>query len=238
MRAYLGGAVLLVLAVQLWGAQSVRRKLDTPVRNYSISEPTFVDALAAVASRFKIPIGVELVATPSVLQPVKRTWRKATVIEILTSLVSGEKGYRLHVSNGIVHIFQESLVHQRSNFLNTHVKRFQVLNVGAAVARLRVWEIVNKEFQPPKPLRPGPHGTITTGAGRFGDQTFSLDLHNTTVREILDRISLSSNYPIWVVAFAPGEALTPTGFRRTASPTTGKSHELGWEMLRWGEKPY
>ncbi|HUX09269.1 MAG TPA: hypothetical protein VMW51_01425, partial [Terriglobia bacterium] len=190
------------------------------------------------ASQFKIPVGVELAASPSVLRPVRLSWQKATAMEILTAMVRGEKKCGLRVDDGIVHVFQKDLVNQQSNFLNIQVERFEVQNMGATGAWQKLWQLVNARFQPPKPPTPGPHGTAGSGTGTIGDRIFSLELRDTTVRSIMDRIALSSEYNIWVVTFAPGKALTPTGFRRTASPTTGRAGELAWEMLRWGEKPY
>ena len=241
-RYFLAVAVILTVLSPLQAAESIQQKLQTRVPNYNLSEPTFVDALASVASQFKIPVGIELVATPSVLQPVRLSKRRATVMEIFAALVRSEKGYDLRVSDGIVHVFQKGLAHQRSNFLNIRLKRFHVVDVGAAVAQRRVWEIVNTKFQPPKPLPPGPHGTIGSMFGGGSVRTFSLDLRGAPVRYVLDKIALSSDYPVWVVAFAPDQSLTSTGFRRTVSPTkpgaTSDAGQPGWEMLRWGEKPY
>lgn len=237
-RYFLAGAMILALSPPLRAVQSIKQQLQTKVQNYDLSEPTFVDALASVASRFKIPVGIELVAAPSTLQPFKLSKRRATVMQILTALVRGEQGYDLRVDGGIVHIFPKDFVGQPSNFLNLPIKRFRVLEVGAAVAQRRAWEIVNAKFEPPKPLPPGPHGTISSMFGGGSVRTFSLDLRCASVRHILDKIALSSDYPIWVVAFAPDRSLTSTGFRRTASPKSGKVGELGWEMLRWGDKPY
>lgn len=240
MRCYfLAVAVILTVLPPSRAAESIQLRLQTRVEGYNLSEPTFVGALAAVASQFKIPIGVELVADPSVLRPVKHTWREATAMEILAGLVNGEKGYRLQVTDGIVHIFQTGLVDQRSNFPNIRIGRFHVLDVGAAVAQRTAWEMVKTKFEPPQSLPDGPHGTMGSMFGGGSARTLSLDLRDASVRHILDNIALSSDYPIWVVAFAPGKApLTPTGFRRTASPRSGSVGELGWEMLRWGEKPY
>lgn len=239
MRCYfLALTIALAPRVPLRGSEPIQQRLQTNVENYTLSAPTFAGALAAVASEFKIPIGVELVANPPVLQPVKHTWKKATVMEILATLVSCEKGYRLQADDGIVHVFQKDLVNQRINFLNLRIKRFDVQNTIAPSAARNVWELVRPRFERPKPAPPGPHGTVSSMTTGGGDQAFTLQLHDATVRDILDRIALSSDYPVWVVAFAPGKALTATGFRRTASPTNGNVGELAWETLRWGEKPY
>lgn len=244
MRKYFVAiAVILVLCPVLRGAQSIEQQLQAKVQNYSLSEPTFADALAAVASQFKIAVGIELVATPSVLRPVKRSLRNTTVMEILKSLVRDEKGYGLSVDGGIVHVFQKELVDRSSNFLNIRIRSFEARNTSAPQAGLKLWRLVNPRFQPPKPPKAEPHGTMSTGVGGgMPERAFALDLHDATVRHILDSVAISSEHKIWVVTFAPGRSLTPTGFRRIASLTSRRippdAYQPGWDLLRWGEKPY
>jgi len=241
-RCFLAGAVFLLLCPHLRGAQSIQQRLQTKVQNYNLSEPTFLEALLKAAADFKLPMGVELVKSPSVLRPVKRSWRQATAMEILTALVRGEKGYRLRVDDGIVHVFQKEIVSQRSNFLNIRIRRFDAQSTTGQAAGTRLWMLVNARFQPPKPPTPGPHGTMSSGLGNLGDRTFSLDLRDTTVRGVMDALAVSSEYKIWVVAFALGKSLMPSGFQRTVSPTkpgpTSDAGQPGWESLKWGEKPY
>lgn len=243
MRSYLAfAATFVALSLPLQAAQPIQQKLRATVKSYKLSEPTFLDALIKVASDFKIPMGVELVKSPSVLRPVKRTWRKATVMEIFTALVHGEKGYRLRVDDGILHVFQEDIVNRRSNFLNIRIKTFELRNTTAGAADQRLWRLVNAKLYQPARV-PGPRGGVGFSlAERTDEPTFSLHLHGATVRGILDRLALSSNDKIWVVAFSPGKAMLPSGFLRTVSPTrTGRTSDEGqpgWESLRWGEKPY
>jgi hypothetical protein len=245
MRAYLaGGTIFLVFCLPLLGAQSVQQRLQTKVQNYKLSEPTFLDALLKVGSDFKVPMGVELVKSQSVLRPVDRSWREATAMEILTALVRGETGYRLRVDDGILHVFAKDLVDQRSNFLNIRIKKFDVQDTSAPVAGLKLWGLVNPHFQRPSTPTPGPHGTVGTGIrGGTPERTFSLSLRDASVRHVLDAIASSSGHKIWAVTFAPGSSsITYTGFRRVVSPINDKipsdAYQPGWEALRWGEKPY
>ncbi|MDE3136468.1 MAG: hypothetical protein KGL59_07830 [Acidobacteriota bacterium] len=243
-RRLLIPALFLVLCPPSVGEQSIQQKLQATAENYTVSAPTFAGAIAAVASRFEIPVGIEIVATPSVLRPVNRRWRKASAREILTTLVDSEKGYALRADDGIVHIFGRDIVHERSNFLNIRLKKFEVRDSIARAAQRDVWYVVHPRFLPPEPPRPGPYGIAGSFASNPDDARFkfSLSLSDVTVRGVLNKIALSSNYPIWIVAFAPGDALTPTGFRRTVSPTHASvlhdGDQPAWQTLRWGEKPY
>lgn len=245
MRRHLvAGAMCLALCPTLPGATPpVQQQLRTEVQRYELAAPTFLDALLKVTSDFRVSMGVELVESPSVLRPVKRTWQKATALVIFTALVNGEEGYHLRVEDGILHVFLEDLVNQRSNFLNIRIKRFDVQGTTASAAGLKLWGLVNPKFQRPKPPTPGPHGTISTGiGGGMPERTFNLSLKDATVRHILNSIVLSSGHEAWVVTFAPGRSLTPTGLRRITSwanhSVPPDVYQPGWELLRWGEKPY
>jgi hypothetical protein len=234
---------LFLLCCPSWlPGEPIHRKLNARVQRYTLSEPTFIDGVITVASRFEIPVGIELLATPAVSRPVKRSWRNVTVLQILSSLVDGETGYRLRVDGGVVHVFREDVVDQRSNFLNIRVPKFDVQNATAGSAEQMLWRLLNTRLHPLPPTN-GPRGGIGFSlAERTDTPTFDLHLRDATVRQIFDRIALLSKHKVWVAAFARGSALMPSGFRRTVSLTKpgfiSDAGQPGWKSLRWGEKPY
>ncbi len=236
MRRYLLLAViLLALSSSLRGAGSIERILHTTVQAYEVSEPTFLDALMTVASDFKVPMGVELVKSPSVLQPVRATWRGATVMEVFTALVHKEKGYGMRVDDGVLHVFSKDAVNSQSNFLNLRLAAFKADQAIAPLAEQRLWQLVNPNVYPRRPAAGG--GGIGRSLGaRTDERPLSFSLRDTTVRGVLDRLAVSSDHRIWVVTFPPGNALLPSGFRRTVSPTSAKvfpdADEPGWESIR------
>jgi len=221
------------------GAQPIEGHLHQTVENYKLSEPTFLDALVTVASKFEVPIGVELVRSPSVLRPVEFSWRRATVMEVLTALARSQGEYGLRTDDGVLHVFRKDEDKKPGNFLNIRLGTFDAEHEIAPLVDQDLWIIVNGQLYP----RPAGTGGIGRSLGaRTDDRPVTVKLRDTTVRAVLDSLILASEYKVWVVTFSPDESLLPTGFRRTASPTSGKAHpdsdQPGWEMLRWGERPY
>lgn len=72
-----------------------------------------------------------------------------------------------------------------------------------------------------------------------GDPNLTLRLRDVSVEDVLDALTLASDRGVWIVTFAPAGQLTPTGFRRTASPlgSEGVARPY-WELLKWGRRPY
>jgi hypothetical protein len=242
MRAHLLAVVMLLSpAPTPLRAQANDKQLQRKVENYKLSEPTFLDALLKAAADFKVALGIELVKTPSVLRPVEMSWRHATAMQVFSALVAREKGYAVRVDDGVLHVFRRDDVNKPSNFLNIPIPRFAAPNTTAPGAQLGLWMLLNPKLQPARPGPPGPVGSGGSFAEGPDNQRFSLDLRDTTARGVLDAVAVSSEYHVWVVTFAPGGQVMPSGFRRTVSPTSAKIFPDGsqpaLEILRWGKKP-
>lgn len=217
-------------------------KLQTPVHSYEVSAPTFVDALVAAASRFRVPMGIEVVRSSSVMRPVELSWREATGMQVFTAIIGSQRGYALRVNARVLHVFPKDLVNSPSNFLNIRVPKFDLRGVIATEAGRELWQITNQRMRPKVRPTPGPHGTAGSMLSEVGNRTFSLALCDTTARGVLDAIAKASEYKVWLVTFSPGGALMRTDFRRTAAFRSGRvgldTGQPTLEQLKWGESPY
>lgn len=235
--------ILLCTAPTPLRAQLSEKQLQKKVESYKLSEPTFLDALLKVAADFKVPMGIELVKTPSVLRPVNMSWRRTTVVRLLSGLTASERGYAMRVEGGVLHVFRSDVVNRRSNLLNIHIPKFIAPRTTARGAVGRLWSILNAKLAPPRPLPPGaPVGATSSGLENPSDRRFSLELRDTTARGVLDAVAASSEYRVWLVTFAPGGKALPSGFRRTVSPISAKTfpdaNQPALEILHWGDRPY
>src|SRR2546428_763418 len=76
---------------------------------------------------------------------------RASVYQILESLVKSQPGYELDVENGVVHVFQKDSLTDKRSFLNIQIHKFEVHNeFGANVSR-RLMALVNQIVSPPVP---------------------------------------------------------------------------------------
>jgi hypothetical protein len=223
--------------------RELKAALQAQVQSYNVTASNFVDALIDVACRFKLPMGVEWVRTPSAMKPVHFSWKDSTVQKIVRDIAQAQPGYQVQVRNAVVHVQPRDMIPDRENFLGLKVPQFEVQDV-AEIASRRLNEFVTLKVTPPKPAPPGqPRGGIGgSQLGEVGDPEISINLKNVSVKDALDCISLASPLKIWLVTFAESGDVTPTGFRRTVSPLTGKAipdeYQPVWELLKWGREPY
>jgi len=219
----------------------LERRLQAPVREYDLSEASFVEALIRVANDFHLPMGIEWAREPTSLKNVNLSLRKTTVQQIVEYLVKNQSGYDFSLEKGvIVHVFPRGLVQDRKNFLNLRVEKFEVRNDFVRFADRRLRELASRVVSPRgRTPGAGEGGSMATG---MGDRRVTFELHNATYRDVLDALSLAGDFNLWMVTFSADGSVTPTGFRRTVSPRAGTivpdSEQPFWELLMWGQKPY
>src|ERR1035438_5624137 len=86
-----------------------------PVPSDSLQASSFVDALFKVASQFKLPLTVEWIKSPDTLKPIRLSRNYTTATEALDAVASAYRGYDWRLENGIVHVFQGSVVNDPRN---------------------------------------------------------------------------------------------------------------------------
>jgi hypothetical protein len=239
MGAFIAAALLTAqchLAQAVEGNAMLQVKLGATVSRYSISESDLPSALIAVASEFELPMGIEWV-TPGVPHPVELSWERATVREVVESIVRNEPGYELKTTDGVVHVSYKGSRDDKANFLNLRLGQFHSRTEHISVILDRLRRIV-RGIVSPQPAS----GTDFYHVVIADRATVSLDLPNPTVREVLDQLALASDrYKIWAVSFQQDPGLTPTGFRRTFTiwndtPVPDPEQPV-WDRFLWGKPP-
>lgn len=236
---------LMLLLQPVWVSQpseepqSLQRRLQVNLEQYTLSADTFLQALTKVATQFEIPMGIEWVQAPVSLRNVNLSWQRVTVYQVVKSLVESQPGYEVEISNGVVHVFPRGSPRDPHNFLNLRIDKFKVQNEPVAVANHRLHALVKRivSSPPPSPPGAGEAGSIATSTD---DRQVSLELENATVRDILDKLILAGVFKIWIVTYPESPALTKAGFRQVLSlyrsSVPGEEAPV-WALLRWGVEP-
>lgn len=240
-------ACLALLALQffpLWARGSApkqpsafQRKLHARVKTYSVRAQNFVQALAAIATKFQIPMGIQWTEDAGTNREVSRSWSNASAQQIIESIVNSHPGYEFDVRDGVVHIFPEWAKSSRQDFANLMIQNFVVRDQAPEAASKRLRELVRLTVSPPVARTKGPVGSAHSQAADVGERGISLALEHATVRDVLDKIALRSDRKIWIITFTKGP-LTTTGFRRTRTlwvSTVPADEQPVWDMLRWGD---
>lgn len=171
--------------------------LDRRVSEFEVVDPTSV-VLTGLASRSQVPIGMEKV--PETNGPAKTIGVMAdgdTIRTILDLVLAKDPQYVWQRANSVINVFPK---HDKDPLLETMVARFQVNNVNkqGAIELLKNSPEV-KTVLTASALR---ENTLHLLPGPDGDSLprFSLELENSSVRDILNAIMLASNRTSWVFA--------------------------------------
>jgi hypothetical protein len=244
-------ALTLALAGPSWAqppnghaqeALKLDERLAAPVHDYTLKANNVLLALLDVAGQYKIPMGIQWLRAPVALRPVRLEIEDTDVRGAIQAIADTQPGYIVEVSDGVVHVYPEELIPEGQNFLALRLDRFDVHDV-AEIASRRLAEVLRPHVVPPQPTA----GLVGGGTGsslfvETNDPNISISLARPTASEALDAIVAVWPFTVWVVTFASGKNLTPTGFRRTVSPTDGEAvpdaDQPTWEPLKWGQPPY
>jgi hypothetical protein len=211
-------------------------KLQIRVPQYTLDAIDFAHAIASIASRFNLPVGIEWVRSQNTLKAFHRSWKDATVQEILTAIVRSQPGYTMDVKGGIVHVFSRTATSRRLDFLDMTVDRFEMRNQIVEIGSRRLRDLVRYRMSAGESSHERRGGIVASQAANIGDPQFSFTLQNASVRQILDKLSLESDRKIWIVTYS-GDNIAGTSYLRTMTlwnnSNVPDAEQPVWDMFRW-----
>jgi hypothetical protein len=212
--------------------QDLRSKLNRTVQNYTLNANNFLDALTHVAADFRLRMGIEWVATSEAKTEFSHFWESVTVEEIIKQIITTQPNYEVQIWNGVLHILPPKLIPDRQNFLMLRITRFQVHQEPFEMVSEQLHNYANDVVYKVQ----GHAGSI---ASMPDEPKLDLDLTDTSVEEVLDKIVLMSTRKIWIVVYSDNPATIETGIRRSLSLWSDSPIPDGqqpvWNLFRWGD---
>src|SRR6266481_1388356 len=108
--------------------QTLHSKLAQHVSGFDSENSSTEGQLIELAQQFHIPMGIELVERvgESSAKPIQA--RNTSAKAVLEQIVKQKQGTGFSVSDGMVHVFDQSLSNDSKNFLNLHIPHFRAEN--------------------------------------------------------------------------------------------------------------
>jgi len=235
MRALVSVALVCGLAAPIQAQDPIRPNgKESPD---SLQANSFIDALIKVATRFELPLAVEWVKSADTLRPVQLNQLETSASAMLNAVVSSHGGYSWELENGVVHVFERSVVSDTRNPLNIVVGKFPADPVTVPYADNYLFETVREVVRPTG--LPGIAGSVNAYSSELH---FRIQTHNDPVREILNRIIAASKMKIWIATFPEKQPLSLKGFFEVTlmfdSRFVQAHNQPFWIFLRWGDRPW
>jgi hypothetical protein len=173
--------------------------------------------------------------------PLVRTWKASSPAAMLRDITKAY-GYEFEEANGVVHVYPAPLHRDSANVLNTRIDSFEVQGQYVSFAAFLLSAKLKPIMVPPDPRRRG-GGTAGSIPGGADGNRISFTMHNVTVREVLDKLCLSANSNIWILAYPRAPVRTRGGFLKTIPLHTSVQRDddgylPDWVFRRWGFNPF
>ena len=233
-----------LLVLPSWGWQSadqtLQDKLTAVTASYSVSNSDWLQALAKVAGDFQLPMGIEWIKVTGNPVPISLSWRDTTPLAILRDVVKAYPGYELDFGNGVVHVFPTAMKGDRADVLNARLGTFEVRNQTIPMAAASTLASPVRDIMVPQDPNSRSHGTLSGSViGNLNDERVTFRIENATVRDALDKLCLSADRKVWVVAYPPNPTKTHAGFLKMVSLFNDEvradfSFVPTWSLMRWG----
>ncbi|MGB8476684.1 MAG: hypothetical protein WCE61_21595 [Candidatus Acidiferrum sp.] len=172
--------------------------LTQQVNNYIDTGDDFRIMVAHLTQKYGIPAGMDL-ENPSKRDFISVHISHGTVAEVLNAIVAQKPGYKWTEMDSVVNIMPQS---QRDSILDVRIADFHIANanffeIHAAIVSLpevKRW-LEQNHFTEATSFA----GIVPVGPNGLGLARVSLDLHDVTLREILNKTIKSPGFSSWII---------------------------------------
>lgn len=236
-------AALLLIATSVWGQASPIQSpnLGTDVENYSLEAKSFIDALLQISARFQLRFGVEWVKSADTLKPLQLSRTRTTVTDIIQAVVSTHAGYDWRIEEGVVHVFNRTLMEDPRNPLNVAIRSFSEAPQTVGLANAVLLGMVSNVVRHPEST-----GIAVSLLGYPGEPVFRFAAENVPARSILNEIVTAGSststprmHRIWIATFPEPPTFTRIGFLEVVPnlKIASDQNQPFWNLLSWGDPP-
>jgi hypothetical protein len=174
--------------------------LGQQVSNYEDSGHDFETTVNDLRQQYRLRVGLDLETQPD-RRPLSIRVLRGNVADVLNTIVAQEPGFTWAEINGVVNIGPRR---QRNSLLNVRIAQFHLANASYEQIPRAIDSLPElKNWLQDNHLTKGPAVFAVIGAvgpGQPFKPLVSLDLHDVTLRETLNRIAQSYGYSSWIVS--------------------------------------
>lgn len=163
-----------------------------------------VHTLTLLSERLAVPLGLEVTTSPEMLIPFSRSWKDATVRQVIADVVNAYPTYYAEYDGGVVQVRSRQVPLELGvPILDLHIDAFTANNEMVAVVNRRLLKIAEKaianEAEKAKVVEGlGDAGSFAVGAGGATRVTFTIE--RGTLRSALNTMAREAKQ-IWIMAY-------------------------------------
>jgi hypothetical protein len=173
--------------------------LQTPVHNYEINATSITIALADVAKRFRVVIGVNQTVPSATAQlPVKARISDGKLSDVLDILMQGNPGYQWKLEpDGAVHVTRAG---NSSTITDVVLDRFEIANIQLSHLTEAVYQAPEVQQWVREQQCPRREMVLVFGGSGEGGPLISLRAEREPLSKVLDDIASHTGNFFWSVS--------------------------------------
>lgn len=197
--------------------------MKQPIRSFSVSNVSRLDALLALAKQQKQPLGVEYVG-PELFEPVSLNVESTSIGSVLETLFPSKRGFRVSIDNGVLLIENIDVSEKRPNALDTVISHFSIPRCSVLEAEALLRAQLSQQLSG---MNQTGYGISVSDAG--GATVGPFVLTHATVRQVLNRIVHDRGAAAWVAQVEPSALQQPLSAETARSLLDGR--ETLWTVV-------
>jgi hypothetical protein len=190
--------LLLCALVPVTGQRAKEQLLNQKVTSFEVTKAVPGTVLQRLANAYQVPVGLEAIQEGEAGQANRKIdirIQLGTVRDVLNAIVHADQRYTWEEADGFINVFPQK---ERDQFLEAVIRDFRLRAVNkedAITALLQLPEVKNRVNQSGATRR---EVQILPAAPISTLPRFSLNLHNVTVRQVLNEITKKTGCYYWV----------------------------------------
>jgi hypothetical protein len=170
--------------------------LSKRIEQFDSTKTRMADQLIELASALKIPMGIETSYVPEEKSSSEIHLKGVSGQDVLREILRQNPGYSWEITQNVVHVFNNSLVYDVKNYLNILLPQYRMQNEDLLGASEWLHSCIRMYLYQER-IRSGEQGHGPQPPG-WDVWNLSLDLHDVTVREILNKLVLMNGNSLWI----------------------------------------
>lgn len=172
--------------------------MGKPLRAGTVHPGPADPGFAALGVWGEVPLGLEVTSDPIDVHPiaVSNGEKFSAVLERINRQFPD---YHPIGADGAINIGPGDVIHDPSTFLNHHISHFQVANESLEQTLIRLKKQVDAEFAQQHAVLGGSDAAIIEKARALLARPVSVDLTNTSPRQVLNHLLVQLPEFVWVV---------------------------------------
>lgn len=223
---------LILSASDVLYARAEQSKLDFGVEQFDCEQSSALDQLIELGKESHIPFGIEWRHRPDepVATPVHL--RGVSFREAVNLILMRQQDYDFEETQGLVHVYDRSVVRDTANFLNINLPQVLIDNENIFGVTFHLRISIQQVLHP----TPGYAGGYGYGPGRadgFDALKVTINARDVAVRNVLNEAVVKQGNAMWVVILHPTammahEQYYAQGYRRSSGAV---GDDFSWEIV-------